>query len=79
MIRPAAALLALTVAGLCLSVPAAGFAEGRVYEDAESVEPLPVGARVPEAPVRSIDGVVTDLASVTAEQGTLLVFYRGGW
>ena len=52
---------------------------GRVYGDAESVEPLPIGAQVPSVEVRSIDGTSVDLASLTAEQGALLVFYRGGW
>ena len=50
-----------------------------VYPDAESVEPLPVGATIPSVEVRTIDGAGVDLAKRVGEQGALLVFYRGGW
>ena len=79
MISEAVVRLALATAGLCLLLAGGAFAEGRVYDDAESVQPLPVGARVPSAEVRSVDGAPLDLATLTAEQGALLVFYRGGW
>lgn len=79
MIRLRRAFRALAATGLCLFAAAPALAEGRVYDDAESVEPLPVGARVPSVEVRGVDGRVTDLAALTAEQGALLVFYRGGW
>ena len=69
----------LMAAGLRLIAPTPAFAEGRVHGAPESVEPLPVGAAVPSVEVRGVNGRVTDLAELTAEQGTLLVFYRGGW
>lgn len=50
-----------------------------VAPDAESVQPLTVGQRVPSARVRSIDGAIVDVATLTKERGALLVFYRGGW
>ena len=58
----------------------AGETEGpRAYPDAESVQPLGVGARVPSVTVREVDGDPVDLAEVVRESGALLVFYRGGW
>ncbi|MEM7409413.1 MAG: hypothetical protein AAF430_04160 [Myxococcota bacterium] len=54
-------------------------AQAVVYSDAESVEPLAVGASVPSAEVTDLDGKPVDIASLVGEQGALLVFYRGGW
>jgi peroxiredoxin len=42
-------------------------------------KPLPVGARMPAAMVRALDGSPTDLAKETGGRLTLLVFYRGSW
>ena len=50
-----------------------------VYPNAESVRPLAVGQTVPSAEVRTIDGESVDLATLVADRGALLVFYRGGW
>lgn len=80
--RAALAVLLVVGAGLFGAMPASaedGTKRGRVYPDAESVEPLPVGARVPSVEVRTIDGAPVDLATLVAERGALLVFYRGGW
>ncbi|MGH0032043.1 MAG: hypothetical protein ACQGVC_19805 [Myxococcota bacterium] len=65
--------------GLALILAAAATAEGRVHPDPQSVEPLAVGARVPSATVRSVEGEPVDLAGVVKDAGALLVFYRGGW
>ncbi len=51
----------------------------RVYASPEEVEPLAVGATVPTAPVRTVEGEVVDLAELVRDTGALLVFYRGGW
>jgi hypothetical protein len=65
---------------LSLSGPPVARAEPpRVFADPESVEPLPVGAKIPNASIRSIDGESVDLATRLADRGALLVFYRGGW
>ena len=53
--------------------------EARVFANADSVEPLPVGSPIPSANVRTIDGESVDLATRLGEGGALLVFYRGGW
>lgn len=50
-----------------------------VPQDAESVQPLAVGERIPSAVIRTRDGADADLAGLVAESGALLVFYRGGW
>ena len=50
-----------------------------VYPDAASVRPLAVGQTVPSAELRTIDGKPLDLATLFADRGALLVFYRGGW
>lgn len=68
----------LLVACLAHGAPALG-AANPVYPNPESVEPLAVGAQVPSARVRSIDGDEADLAELVKEQGALFVFYRGGW
>jgi len=44
----------------------------------DAVQPLAVGETVPSVSVRSVDGAAVDLADV-ADDGALLVFYRGGW
>jgi hypothetical protein len=51
----------------------------RVFPNAEAVRPLPVGASVPPAEIRTIDGETVDLAQLIRDRGALLVFYRGGW
>lgn len=50
-----------------------------VYPNAESVRPLAVGADVPSAMVRTIEGAGVDVATLMRDRGALLVFYRGGW
>ena len=78
--RPFGALACwMLSAAFLLGAAAVQSEPGPVYSDAESVRPLAVGAQVPSAPVRRIDGTTVDLASLVAEQGALLVFYRGGW
>ena len=66
---------------LAVLVTAASATAGQtdVHPDAASVEPLAVGAHVPNPALRSIEGEQADLASVLGESGALLVFYRGGW
>ncbi len=59
----------------------AGAAHGadRVYASPEEVEPLAIGATVPKARVRTVEGEAVDLAELVRDTGALLVFYRGGW
>jgi hypothetical protein len=69
----ALALLALAAAA-CGESPARG-----AHASPEAVQPLAAGDRVPSATVRDVSGEAVDLASLVAERGALLVFYRGGW
>ena len=54
-------------------------AEPKVAPDAESIQPIEAGSQIPSATLRDLDGNPLDVASLTAERGALLVFYRGGW
>jgi hypothetical protein len=68
-----------TAVASALLLAGAALAEGRVYPDARSVEPLSPGERVPSVRVQSLGGERIDLAERVRERGALLVFYRGGW
>jgi len=65
------ACLALTLAaGGALAAPAPSAAAAR---------PLAVGARLPAAEIRALDGATINLADLAAGRPTLVVFYRGSW
>ena len=46
---------------------------------AEEVQPLEIGAVVPDVSLRAPDGKVVRLRDLVAEQPGVLIFYRGGW
>ncbi len=46
---------------------------------AAEAKPLPVGAQVPAATVKTVEGADLDLAAAVAQKPTLLIFYRGSW
>ena len=71
--------LGIAVFGALLVAGAPVHAQGPIHPDAESVEPLAVGSRGPAVSVLGVEGGTRDLAALVAEQGALLVFYRGGW
>ena len=62
---------------LGLSLLAAARAE--LAPSAAEARPLPLGAKVPAALVKTMDGAELDLAAAVAGKPTLLVFYRGSW
>lgn len=78
MSRPCTARFALILA-LSFGTYCAPAAEPGVHASADAVQPLLPGSSVPSAQVRSVSGEAVDLATRVAEQGALLVFYRGGW
>lgn len=45
----------------------------------EDAQPLPVGEKVPDVNVKTIDGNLVNLATLLKLKPTILVFYRGGW
>ena len=67
-------ILALLLPTLCSQA-----AEPGVHPSPDAVQPLGPGDRVPQATIRRVDGETLDLASLVADRGALLVFYRGGW
>jgi len=70
----------VTIAAFALVVASPSLADtGRVYPNAESVEPIAVGQSIPAVLVRSIDNEPFQLAKIARDSGALLVFYRGGW
>ena len=47
--------------------------------DAAQAVPIAVGATMPAATVKDVEGTAVDLATVWAEKPAVLVFYRGSW
>ena len=47
--------------------------------DARQVNPIEVGASVPELSLTRADGSVVPLLELIADSPAILVFYRGGW
>lgn len=54
-------------------------ASGAIPVGAENVVPLSVGARAPDAEVKTVEGADFDLSRAFAGRPTILMFYRGGW
>ena len=67
------------LAALLSTVALSSASEPAAYATAEEVQPLEVGTVVPSVAVLKVTGEAVDLATIVAENGALLVFYRGGW
>ena len=52
---------------------------GPVAESAQQVQPLLIGAQMPDVTVKGADGKPFDLGAALAKQPTVLILYRGGW
>lgn len=72
MLRTAIAALALATA--TVAVPAAELASAP-----DQVRPVLLGSKLPDVPLRTVDGAQTTLARQVAGKPAILVFYRGGW
>ncbi len=59
-------------------VPANGD-EGNFASSPRSVQPILIGAEVPEMILKDIHGAVVDLGATLQANPTVLVFYRGHW
>ncbi len=64
----------------------AGTATGRnpatpsnVPTSAEDINPLPVGAEMPQLILKTVDGKSFDLNAAVADKPTILIFFRGEW
>ncbi len=70
---------ALVVCGLLAGAALPAATEGRVAASAAEVEPLGVGATVPDVPLRTPGDEAVTLHARTGDGPVVLVFYRGGW
>jgi len=50
-----------------------------VPDSAEKVQPLLVGAQIPDVSFKNLDGSSFDLRKKASEKPVILIFYRGGW
>ncbi len=76
------AVLALLILLLGLASGIAGVAcaaADAVPSSAEEAKALPMGARIPDATLRSIDGRSVRLSEIAGKKPLVLIFYRGGW
>ena len=69
------AIRALATAALALAC-AAPFA---LSQDASQIKPLIVGSDVPDVTLQSASGETVKLRSLTQDELSIIVFYRGGW
>jgi peroxiredoxin len=51
----------------------------KIAKTAVEVCPIKIGATVPNALIRSIEGKETDLKEIIKDQKAIVIFYRGGW
>lgn len=68
--------LARTLALASLALLAATTAQSR---EASEVQPLLIGAKIPDVAVTDASGNTASLPDLLSGQNTALVFYRGGW
>jgi len=64
---------------LFASFIALAFAFTGLSRNADEISPLLIGSEVPNVSVTDKDGNKVQLSSIIGEQGTIIVFYRGGW
>ena len=46
---------------------------------AEDVQPLLIGAQIPDLSVKTVDGVEKNIQDLVSNQPAIFIFYRGGW
>ena len=51
----------------------------QVYSSAEKVQPLLVGAEIPNVILTRSDGLICKLAELIKTKPSIIIFYRGGW
>lgn len=50
-----------------------------IAKNAESVCPIKIGANIPDAIIRTLEGKEVNIKDITNGQKSIIVFYRGGW
>lgn len=53
--------------------------KNKVAKSAEEVCPAKIGAEIPNAIIRTIEGEEVDIKDVIKGQKSIIIFYRGGW
>jgi len=56
-----------------------GVATAETPGSAREVQPLMIGAKLPDLTLKTDDGTSFDLNESVAGKPTILIFYRGGW
>jgi len=72
-------LILLFTATPLLSQPKKEKAAGVVASSAEKINPLKVGATIPNARLQTVAGDKVGLKNLVKEKPALIIFYRGGW
>lgn len=65
--------------GLLLIAGAVEVCAQSVPDSADKVQPLLVGAQVPDVSFKNLDGSSFSLRNKASEKPIILIFYRGGW
>lgn len=71
--------LLLSAALLTLLPPLPVRAAADIAASPATAHPLAVGARVPDAAIKAMDGTDASLATLLAGKPTVLIVFRGGW
>ncbi len=50
-----------------------------IASSAESVNPIKVGATIPNSPLVTMEGKAVQLHDVLGSKASILIFYRGSW
>jgi peroxiredoxin len=50
-----------------------------VYPSSKTVQPLLIGAEIPDVILTRSDGLTCKLAELVKSKPSIIVFYRGGW
>lgn len=67
------------LAASTLTAMAATPVGAQVAASAEEIQPLLIGAEVPDVELHTLDGEAVHLAEKVKSQQTILIFFRGGW
>ncbi|MDH7603699.1 MAG: peroxiredoxin-like family protein [Melioribacter sp.] len=53
--------------------------ENKVAKSSEDICPIKIGAEIPSAIIKTIEGKEVDIKEVIKRQKSIVIFYRGGW
>jgi len=67
----------LLTTALILSIIISGFSQ--IPENAEAVNPLKVGDKIPSVELTSVEGKQINTLDIVKDKPSVVIFYRGGW